>query len=238
MKASSIPTIPFSPFFPMMVFFFLLLAASQVQAKAAGKESATSAKRISVAGQITDRLTQRPINAVVEVTDLDNKLEHYVISTEEHSGSFSLSLQPNVNYQIITYAAGYKQKIISASFGSKADQQEAFAYVIGLEAIDFQPMHFKAESNELEDTSFPDLLDIMEYLLANPQLHVRFEHSNGNDTYAQEGYASRARSLRDFMINSGITPDRINYGNDLAIGGFATMPLDLPQYFTIVIADK
>jgi outer membrane protein OmpA-like peptidoglycan-associated protein len=87
-----------------------------------------------------------------------------------------------------------------------------------------QKIHFEFDRATIRPISYPILNDVADLLRRNPQIHhLRIEgHTDwiGSDAYNQKLSQRRANSVRQYLINKGIAPDRL-----VAVGYGETRPI-------------
>lgn len=87
-----------------------------------------------------------------------------------------------------------------------------------------QKIHFEFDRATIRPISYPILDDVASLLARNPQIaHVRIEgHTDwiGSDAYNQNLSQRRADSVRNYLIQKGIAPDRL-----IAVGFGETRPI-------------
>jgi OOP family OmpA-OmpF porin len=91
-------------------------------------------------------------------------------------------------------------------------------------AIILENVYFKYNSSSLLPDSYPSINDLFEQLKATPSLKIRVKghtSSEGTETYNQQLSTNRARAIRQYLIQKGIAPNRIE-----AVGYGETLPLN------------
>jgi len=87
-----------------------------------------------------------------------------------------------------------------------------------------QKIHFEFDRDKIRPISYPILDDVASLLERNPQInHLRIEgHTDwiGSDAYNQNLSQRRANSVRKYLIDKGISPDRL-----VAVGYGETRPV-------------
>lgn len=87
-----------------------------------------------------------------------------------------------------------------------------------------QKIHFEFDRSKIRPISYPILNDVADLLMRNPQIHhLRIEgHTDwiGSDAYNQGLSQRRANSVRQYLIDKGIAPDRL-----VAVGYGETRPI-------------
>lgn len=87
-----------------------------------------------------------------------------------------------------------------------------------------QKIHFEFDRATIRPISYPILNDVADLLMRNPQIHhLRIEgHTDwiGSDAYNMRLSQRRADSVRTYLINKGIAPDRL-----VAVGYGETRPI-------------
>ncbi|MFN8330821.1 MAG: OmpA family protein [Saprospiraceae bacterium] len=82
------------------------------------------------------------------------------------------------------------------------------------QSIRIEKLFFKSDSSNIDSSSFQVLQEVYDFLVTNPKVKVEIGgHTNGQPPheYCDKLSASRARSVRDFIIGKGISPDRVTF---------------------------
>lgn len=89
--------------------------------------------------------------------------------------------------------------------------------------IELQPIFFQQSKAIILDQSYPELSRLATLMIDNPNLHIRIEgHTDniGQPTDLQKLSEDRAKAIRDFLTNKGVSADRME-----TIGHGARQPL-------------
>lgn len=78
--------------------------------------------------------------------------------------------------------------------------------------IKIEKLYFKSDSSNIDSSSYAVLEEVYDFLVKNPKIKIEIGgHTNSQPTheYCDKLSASRARSVREYIIKKGITDDRI-----------------------------
>jgi len=169
--------------------------------------------RFTIAGLIKDERTEKTItNASVKCIGSDG-ITNEAKSNEE--GSFKFNLKPNTDYVFIALKEGYLNN--KARITTKGEfKSKDFALTISLTPID-KPIEvpdiaYDFASAELRPESKIALDKLVEVLNDNPNITIELmSHTDyiGNDKSNMELSQRRAQSVVDYLIEKGISSDRL-----------------------------
>jgi outer membrane protein OmpA-like peptidoglycan-associated protein len=181
-----------------------------------------------VKGKIIDAKTNKPIEALVNLYDIDSKKEITHISSD-NNGEFLLTLPTNQSYIATIDKKGYLFYTESFHLNSeKTDSTyEKIIYLTQLQinaAIQLNNVLFKTNSYELDSTSFVELNTLVKLLNENPNIKIEIQGHTDNVGTADDNLKlsdKRAHAVVDYLIQQNINPLKLQ-----AKGFGETMPID------------
>ena len=82
------------------------------------------------------------------------------------------------------------------------------------EVVRLDRVQFKADSPNLDSASFSALEEVYRFLVNNPSVAVEIGGHTNNippDDYCDRLSSDRARTVTDYLVGKGISPDRLQY---------------------------
>ena len=181
-------------------------------------------------GLVFDIDTNEPLGADFELTDVQNGQLIIAAEADPKDGSFLVAIPTGRNLALNVSKAGYLFFSEHFSYENHWVSPEPYLRNIPLKPINegysivLRNIFFETDSHALQDSSFPELENLAVLLKQNPDIYVEISghtDSTGRLDYNMELSENRARSVRDFLINQGVSAGRIRYA------GYAdTIPVD------------
>jgi outer membrane protein OmpA-like peptidoglycan-associated protein len=182
------------------------------------------AKRIFLGGTVTDKKTQRPIGAKLNLTS--KLVGTQSVNTED--GKYSTEISKLGWYTLTASAEGYLNLIDSVNIEN--ENIELVTKDIALSPIEIgatvrlKNIYFDYDKTTLKPASFLELNKVVDLLLQNPSLEIEIEghtDSQGSDQYNKDLSQGRAQSVVDYIASQRISTQR------LAARGFGeSKPID------------
>lgn len=171
-----------------------------------------------------DSLTQKPIHAVVTITNKSGvKTSASIINGE----GMSTNLFNNDEYQILVEAFGYESKtdlIALNSFPySQINKQYALSMIKVGATVTLNNIYFEKASATLLSESAPELDKILDFMTKNPLVSIELSghtSSEGRDDYNLQLSTERALAIKQWLVSKGIDSKRIT-----SIGYGKTKPI-------------
>lgn len=168
--------------------------------------------KINIQGWVLDRDEEPVPNAVIRIVGNDGSNQKQMARAD---GSFSFPLQRGVSYVMLAGAKGYLNA--KQEFTSDAGEEDATYDVDFILASITKPVvidnifyDFDRATLRLESKSALD--EMVQVLRDNPNVTIEMaSHTDrhGTDEYNINLSGRRARSVIDYLIESGISPDRL-----------------------------
>lgn len=176
--------------------------------------------------EVKDAMNKNPLNASIEV--IDKYRRTFVPSVQPGSvGKYTITLREGEPFDVeVRGPRGFAFK--HTRFDLDADRS------LKLLQIELQPLmrkvpirlnniNFEYNSSDLLETSFPELNRVVQLLKENPDIHVEImAHTDdiGSERYNNVLADKRALSVVEYLIISGIHPDRLvpkGYGESMPL---------------------
>ncbi|MDB4924239.1 OmpA family protein [Mucilaginibacter sp.] len=172
-----------------------------------------------VKGFVSDAKTKQPLEAAVEILDLENTKPVYQDYSSFEKGDFLATIASGKNYGLNISKPGYL--FYSENFSLvKHTSGNPFNITVFLEPIEvgnkviLKNIFFDTNKYELEPESRSELQKLMEFLALNPTVHIEVSgHTDnvGNDELNQKLSENRAKSVYDYLISRKVDPARLVY---------------------------
>jgi len=172
-----------------------------------------------VKGFVSDMKTKQPLEAAVEIIDLQNNLPVYQDYSAAEKGDFLATIKSGKNYGLNISKDGYL--FYSENFSLVGHEpNNPFNITVLLEPIEIgnktvlKNIFFDTNQFEIKPDSKPELQKLIDFLTVNPSLHVEISgHTDnvGNDQANQTLSENRAKAVFAYLINNKIDPARLVY---------------------------
>jgi len=186
-----------------------------------------------VKGIVKDAKTKEPLEAAVEILDLQKDVSAYQDFSDPEKGDFLATIVTGKNYGLNISKAGYL--FYSENFSLKGyKSQNPFNITVYLDPIEvgskviLNNIFFDTNQFNLKPESIAELDKLAIFLNLNPSLHIEISgHTDdvGSDESNQTLSENRAKAVYQYLITSKITPDRLiykGYGKTQPIASNAT----------------
>ncbi len=170
-------------------------------------------------GRVMDKKTGKQLRASYELINLGTK-RTVIQSLTDQRGDFLVCLPTGHNYGINVSSEGYlfysENFMLEGEHSSLEPYQKTILLspiMVG-EQMNLHNVFFSFDSWELREESMPELEKLFNLLKANPGLTVEIgghTDSTGSDEHNKVLSEKRALVVRDYLINKGISADRLLY---------------------------
>lgn len=172
-----------------------------------------------VKGIVTDAKTHQPLEAAVEIIDLEKNSPVYQDYSSAEKGNFLATLTTGKNYGLNVSKNGYL--FYSANFslvGLKSN--ESYNLNIELSPIEvgnkvvLNNIFFDTNKFDLKPDSKAELQKLLEFLTQNPAIRIEISgHTDnvGNIQSNQKLSENRAKAVYNYLIAAGISAQRLVY---------------------------
>ncbi len=168
--------------------------------------------KITISGWVIDKDDEPVPNAVIRIVGSDGSNQKQVARND---GSFSFPLNRGVSYVMMAGAKGYlnaRQEFTSEYTEEDADYGVDFVLSSITKPVVVENIFYDYDRASLRPESKRALDELAQVLRDNP--NVTIEMASHTDRHGSEKYnldlsARRARSVIDYLISVGISPDRL-----------------------------
>jgi outer membrane protein OmpA-like peptidoglycan-associated protein len=172
-----------------------------------------------VKGTVVDIKTRQPLEAEIEIIDLDRNLVVYQNFSDPDNGSFLATLIAGRNYGLNVSKNGYL--FYSANFSLVGHAEKDPYYVtaelspieVGNKVV-LNNIFFDTNRFDIKPDSRAELQKLVEFLTKNPTVRIEISgHTDnvGNMQANQVLSQNRAKSVYQYLINYGVAPARLVY---------------------------
>ena len=179
-------------------------------------------------GTITDEITKQPLEATIELNDLDKNELIATFKSNSATGKYLVTLPDGHNYGIAVTAPGYLFHSENFNIPKTNGFQEIIKDVelkrvaVGNKII-LKNIFFDFDKSTLRPQSINELERLLKFLNDNPT--VKIEIGGHTDSYGSDEYnirlsQSRCESVVKYLIEHGIAKDRLKahgYGEKVPI---------------------
>lgn len=181
-----------------------------------------------VKGTVTDAITKRPIEALVEIIDLGNNQSVYKDVSSPTQGDFLATLTSGKSYGVNISKPGYLFYSDNISLEGVAPK-EPFIVNVALSPIEvgkkviLKNIFFDTNKYDLAPKSKTELQKIIEFLNTNPSVRVEISgHTDdvGDNQMNQTLSENRAKSVYTYLVANGVNAARLvfkGYGKTMPI---------------------
>ncbi len=195
--------------------------SSQIYTFVIPKEIRVTNRSSYVYGKVLDAVTKEPLKAAIELIDL--KAQHKIaeVSSDSIQGDYMMVLTEGSDYALYVNKENYLFQSLSFDDGTDTSEiSEPVAIDIYLQPIEkgketvLNNIFFDTDKYAIKDRSEPELNKIITFMKQNPGIRIAINgHTDnvGQAVYNQTLSANRAKAVYDYLINAGISTDRLAY---------------------------
>lgn len=181
------------------------------------KDSQRPENVVLVKGNLSDKLSGKPLFGTIVYSDLNTGKELGRISSMSGTGAYQLVLQPGIEY-------GFKAEVPNY-FGvnayldlRKVEGYQEMTYNLQLvpiqkgEVVRMNNLFFETNSATIKSTSFPELESLAQLLNDNPGIEIELRghtDNSGSHDYNVSLSAKRAEAVKGFLVKKGIAASRL-----------------------------
>lgn len=173
---------------------------------------------VLVYGKVLNAKTQESIGATIAYENLSDGIEIGQAVTDPSTGDYKIVLSYGKSYGFLAGAEGYIAVSENLDLGDVAEYQEIERNLLLVpiekgQRVAMNNIFFDVAKASLRPTSFPELNRVAKLLQGQPNLVIEIgghTDSDGSDTYNQQLSASRAKSVREYIVSQGATASQIS----------------------------
>ncbi len=172
-----------------------------------------------IEGVISDQKTKLPLQANIQLVDLETGEVVMQPQSDKLSGEYLLCLPPNKDYMLNVSKAGYMPYSDHFSLTSQNRQKplkkDIALFPIEMEAsVVLKNIFFQTDSYQLESKSELELNKLIAFLNLNTNVVIEISghtDNQGNAKYNQTLSENRAKAVYDYIISKQIDSQRLQY---------------------------
>ncbi len=173
-----------------------------------------------ISGKVIDKETLTPLNAKVEITNLENLNIVNSTVSDSVSGEFLIVLFPDIDYAFNISHPGYL--FLSENINLNDTNADDYTVSKTFELIPvgsnkqliLNNIYFEFNKSNLLPSSKNELDKVVGVLNENPGSRIRITghtDNKGNDDYNKKLSVERAKSVYNYLINNGVKASRLSF---------------------------
>lgn len=170
-------------------------------------------------GTIIDEITLLPIEATIELTDNVKNTNIASFESNAKTGKFLVVLASGKNYGIAVQAEGYLFHSENFDIPDTANYKEVYKEIklkkiaVGSKII-LRNIFFDFDKSTLRPESSAELDRLIKLLTDLPKMKIEISghtDNKGSSDYNKKLSYERAKTVVDYLVTKGITPNRLTY---------------------------
>ena len=181
----------------------------------------TTSFQARINGSVRDIKTQEPLEVLVKLEKINGKIR--IDSAQTSIGQFAMVplLSTDEEYQLTAEYDGYFPVYINFNYQDYlADSTKIYDLEMSPvekgAAVVFKHLNFSPGTAVLYAESQPYLEDLVDFMKSNPNVKIEISGHvdgtyalNSDNTFLQNLSDSRAKTIRDYLLDAGIDPVRV-----------------------------
>lgn len=172
-----------------------------------------------VKGMVTDAKTKEPLEAAVEIIDLEKNQPVYR-NYSSTSGDFLATLTAGKNYGLTISKNGYLFYSANLPLMDKSSASKPFVIEVSMHPVEvggrmiLANIFFDTNRFDLKPESMSELQKLIDFMALNPTVRIQISgHTDdvGNDQMNQTLSENRAKSVYQFLVNHQVPAARLSY---------------------------
>lgn len=168
-----------------------------------------------LAGTITDAETGSPLEAVVELKDLESDRQLLRVASDSVTGKYLMVITQGTSYGLHVTRKGYVFRSMLFEGVYEDATQDVVLDPIRKDAVTtLNNIFFEVNSSELDQKSMIEIEEVVAFLKENPSVFISIEghtDNQGTAVYNQTLSEARARAVYEAIITGGIDQGRLQY---------------------------
>ena len=175
-----------------------------------------------VFGKVYHAITKEPLEAAIELVDLRQQQPISAVTADPINGEYLMVLTEGSEYALYVNKEDFLFKSLTFNYlaPSEAYIQQPIEIDIYLDPVEkgretvLNNVFFDTDKYTVKEKSKPELDKIASFLQENPTISVSINgHSDnvGSDSYNQMLSTQRAKAVYDYLIQAGVSAERLAY---------------------------
>ncbi len=170
-------------------------------------------------GVITDANTGLPLEATIELMDLNKQERIGNFNSDSRTGKYIISLPSGKKYGAFVYLKGYLFESTSFDIADTVTFKETI-YDVKLKPIEagndmvLNNIFFDSGKDEIKNESEASLMSLVKVMKSYPDMKVEISghtDNEGEDSFNLNLSENRAKNVAGFIISNGINESRLKY---------------------------
>jgi outer membrane protein OmpA-like peptidoglycan-associated protein len=182
-------------------------------------EAARPGKTIYVKGKVFDAVTKLPLEADIDVVDLETKQSVLQYASDKKKGEFLICLPLNKNYAFNTSRPGYLFHSENFALNENKDYKPIIiniplSPITKDSSVILRNVFFDTDKFNLKEESKVELDKLVDFLKKNPTLKIELSgHTDnvGDKKHNQVLSENRAKAVEDYLAANGIAKERLTH---------------------------
>lgn len=182
-----------------------------------------------VKGIVRDGSSKQPLQAQIELMNLDNNKVESLVESDSISGEYLIVLTQGAEYALHVSRPGYLFKSLNFNYSEVKNFEPVVVDVLldkitaGSVAV-LNNIFFDVDKYALKTKSASELNNIVRFMRSNPTVKIEIgghTDNSGSREYNLQLSEKRARSVYQYLIEKGISEKRLalrGYGQDRPVG--------------------
>ncbi|MBV6645041.1 MAG: PD40 domain-containing protein [Cyclobacteriaceae bacterium] len=175
-------------------------------------------KTAYVTGRIRDKITNRPLEASLQLYDLNSNQVKYATESDPISGVYFFALTQGLDYGAYVKKDGYLFEDFHFSVGESSALSPDTVNILLTpvrtgEKVVLENIYFEFDSYHLSSRSFSELEIVKEFLQENDLIVEVSGHTDdrGSATYNNTLSFNRAKAVYDYLMGAGVDDKKLRY---------------------------
>ncbi|MBN2893981.1 MAG: OmpA family protein [Bacteroidales bacterium] len=172
---------------------------------------------VLIYGKVYDNKTKKPLSSQILYDDLQTNKEVGIATSNAGTGEYKIILPYGKNYGFFAKKSGYMalSDNIDLTDIQEYTEIERDLYLVPIEVnqqIVLNNVFFQKGKADLYSSSYPELDRLVDIMNENPEIKIEVQgHSNnlGDRDKLMELSEQRAESVKKYIVEKGVSPDRI-----------------------------
>jgi OmpA-OmpF porin, OOP family len=170
-----------------------------------------------VKGIVRDKETRIPLKAIIELVNIERDTLEAQTQSDSVTGQYLIVLTSGAKYGLYVNRPGYLFHSLSFDY-AESEKEEPVVIDVDLEAIKtgshtvLNNIFFEFDSYQIQPDSHPELKKVIRFLNDNAGVSIEVlghTDSKGAEEYNLNLSKNRARSVANYLIDNGVSKNRI-----------------------------
>ncbi len=184
-----------------------------------GDEDSRPDPVVLIKGKVFDQKNNKPMTATITYSDIKTGKEAGIARSDPRTGRYQISLPYGTHYAFIAEATGYVSISENINLIKKGRYNERtknlyLAKIEVGETVNMKNVFFKVATAKILPDSYQELDRVVKLMKENPTMEIKIKgHTDnlGPVKRLKEVSEMRAKAIRDYLFEHGITENRLQW---------------------------